>query len=77
MTTSKAETSKVAADAESAGELSMTTRQFVAFSAVRRRVGFHDDRKRKVSAIRRAPLTFVRRLAIAVTEVFEERLNRR
>jgi hypothetical protein len=77
MTTSKAETSKVEADAESAGELAMTTRQFVAFPTVRRKVGFHDDPKRKASATSRPPLTFVFRLAIVAPEVFEELVNRR
>jgi hypothetical protein len=45
------------------------------FPAVRRDTEFPDDRKRKASAIRRAPLAFVLRLAIAAARVFDERLN--
>jgi hypothetical protein len=45
------------------------------FPAVRRDAEFLDDRKRKALAIRRAPPTFVLRLAIVAAGIFDERLN--
>jgi hypothetical protein len=45
------------------------------FPAVPWDAEFPDDRKRKALAIRRAPPTFLLRLAIAVAGIFDERLN--